>query len=172
MWADGTDVMFACHHWPRFGTADVRAFLSMQRDVYRWMHDQTMRLANQGLGPTEIAAQLRLPAEFDQSHVRGYYGTVSHNCRSVYNRYLGWYDGNPANLDPMPPVEAGTKYVEFMGGARPPGRRARATGLPVRIGDVAQRLPDGRQGAPGRQAERRPHPAQCRRPCRWNTSAT
>ena len=125
MWADGTDVMFACHHWPRFGTADVRAFLSMQRDVYRWMHDQTMRLANQGLGPTEIAAQLRLPAEFDQSHVRGYYGTVSHNCRSVYNRYLGWYDGNPANLDPMPPVEAGTKYVEFMGGADAVLARAR-----------------------------------------------
>ncbi|MDE0136862.1 MAG: MBL fold metallo-hydrolase [Acidimicrobiaceae bacterium] len=117
MWADDTDVMFASHHWPRFGNADVRAFLTMQRDVYRWMHDQTMRLANQGLRPTEIAARLRLPAEFDQSHVQGYYGTVSHNCRSVYNRYLGWYDGNPANLDPLPPVEAGTNYVEFMGGA-------------------------------------------------------
>ncbi|WP_419945272.1 alkyl/aryl-sulfatase [Candidatus Poriferisodalis sp.] len=117
MWADDTDVMFASHHWPRFGNADVRAFLTMQRDVYRWMHDQTMRLANQGLRPTEIAARLQLPAEFDQSHVQGYYGTVSHNCRSVYNRYLGWYDGNPANLDPLPPVEAGTNYVEFMGGA-------------------------------------------------------
>ncbi|MDE0320884.1 MAG: MBL fold metallo-hydrolase [Acidimicrobiaceae bacterium] len=117
MWADDTDVMFASHHWPRFGNADVRAFLSLQRDVYRWMHDQTMRLANQGLRPTEIAARLRLPAEFDQSHVQGYYGTVSHNCRSVYNRYLGWYDGNPANLDPLPPVEAGTNYIEFMGGA-------------------------------------------------------
>ncbi|WP_419864957.1 alkyl/aryl-sulfatase [Candidatus Poriferisodalis sp.] len=117
LWADDTDVMFASHHWPRFGNADVRAFLTMQRDVYRWMHDQTMRLANQGLRPTEIAARLRLPAEFDQSHVQGYYGTVSHNCRSVYNRYLGWYDGNPANLDPLPPVEAGANYVEFMGGA-------------------------------------------------------
>ena len=126
MWGDLTDVMFASHHWPRFGTADVRAFLSMQRDVYRWMHDQTMRLANQGLRPTEIAAQLRLPAEFDQSHVHGYYGTVSHNCRSVYNRYLGWYDGNPANLDPLPPVEASTNYVEFMGGADAVLARARA----------------------------------------------
>ena len=76
-----------------------------------------MRLANQGHVPTEIAAELQLPAEFDQSHVRGYYGTVSHNVRSVYNRYLGWYDGNPANLDPLPPVDAGSKYVEFMGGA-------------------------------------------------------
>lgn len=116
LWADRTDTMFASHHWPRFGRDDVRAFLTMQRDVYRWMHDQTMRLANMGLGPTEIAAEMALPAEFDQSHVRGYYGTVSHNCRSVYNRYLGWYDGNPANLDPLPPTRAGTKYVEFMGG--------------------------------------------------------
>ena len=117
MWGDDTDVMFASHHWPRFGNADVRAFLSMQRDLYRWMHDQTMRLANQGLRPTEIAARLRLPAEFSESHVQGYYGTVSHNCRSVYNRYLGWYDGNPANLDPLPPAEAGANYLEFMGGA-------------------------------------------------------
>ena len=117
LWGAHTDVMFASHHWPRFGMADVQGFLSMQRDVYRWMHDQTMRLANQGLRPTEIAAQLRLPEEFGQSHVQGYYGTVSHNSRSVYNRYLGWYDGNPANLDPLPPAEASTHYVEFMGGA-------------------------------------------------------
>ena len=125
LWGDDTDVMFASHHWPRFGQDDVKAFLVMQRDVYRWMHDQTMRLANQGYVPTEIAAELRLPAEFDQSHVRGYYGTVSHNVRSVYNRYLGWYDGNPANLDPLPPVEAGTRYVDFMGGTDNVVRQAR-----------------------------------------------
>ena len=127
LWADDTDVMFASHHWPRFGTGDVRGFLTMQRDVYRWMHDQTMRLANQGYGPTEIAAELRLPDEFDQSHVHGYYGTVSHNSRSVYNRYLGWYDGNPANLDPLPPVEASANYVEFMGGAEAVLSRARSS---------------------------------------------
>ncbi len=125
LWADDSDVMFASHHWPRFGRADVRAFLTMQRDLYRWLHDQTMRLANRGLVPTEIAAEMQLPAEFDQSHARGYYGTVSHNCRSVYNRYLGWYDGNPANLDPLPPVEAGERYVEFMGGANAVLARAR-----------------------------------------------
>ncbi len=117
LWGDETDTMFASHHWPRFGQDDVRGFLTLQRDVYRWMHDQTMRLANQGHVPTEIAAELSLPEEFDQSHVRGYYGTVSHNVRSVYNRYLGWYDGNPANLDPLPPVDAGERYVEMMGGA-------------------------------------------------------
>ena len=127
LWAGDTEVMFASHHWPRFGTGDVRGFLAMQRDVYRWMHDQTMRLANQGFGPTEIAAELRLPDEFDQSHVHGYYGTVSHNCRSVYNRYLGWYDGNPANLDPLPAVEASANYVDYMGGADAVLSRARSS---------------------------------------------
>lgn len=117
MWGDNTTTMFASHHWPRFGNDDVRQFLKLQRDVYRWMHDQTMRLANMGHVPTEIAAELALPEEFtNHSHVRGYYGTVSHNVRSVYNRYLGWYDGNPANLDPLPPVDAGTRYVEAFGG--------------------------------------------------------
>ncbi|MEL7157334.1 MAG: alkyl sulfatase dimerization domain-containing protein [Actinomycetota bacterium] len=126
LWGADADTMFASHHWPRFGGDDVRAFLTMQRDVYRWLHDQTMRRANQGLVPTEIAAELTLPAEFDQSHVRGYYGTVSHNAKSVYTRYLGWYDGNPAHLDPLPPTEAGARYVAFMGGADEVLTKARA----------------------------------------------
>jgi alkyl sulfatase BDS1-like metallo-beta-lactamase superfamily hydrolase len=119
MWGSHTDTMFASHHWPRFGADDVAAFLTLQRDVYRWMHDQTLRLANHGYTPDEIAAELTtLPDCFTtQSHVQGYYGTVSHNVRSVYHRYLGWYDGNPANLQPHPPVEAGKRYVEMMGGA-------------------------------------------------------
>jgi alkyl sulfatase BDS1-like metallo-beta-lactamase superfamily hydrolase len=109
--------MFASHHWPRFGQDDVKQFLTMQRDVYRWMHDQTMRLANLGWVPTEIAEELRLPEEFTQSHVQGYYGTVSHNAKSVYTKYMGWYDGNPANLNPHPPVESAGRYLEYMGGA-------------------------------------------------------
>ncbi len=125
LWGDRSHTVFASHHWPRFGNDDGRRFLTMQRDVYRWLHDQTMRLANHGHVPTEISAELRLPAEFDESHVRGYYGTVSHNVRSVYNRYLGWYDGNPAHLDPLPPVDAGRNYVEFMGGADAVLSRAR-----------------------------------------------
>jgi alkyl sulfatase BDS1-like metallo-beta-lactamase superfamily hydrolase len=118
MWGAHTDTMFASHHWPRFGGDDVAAFLTLQRDVYRWMHDQTLRLANAGYTPDEIAAELsQLPECFSkQSHVQGYYGTVSHNVRSVYNRYLGWYDGNPANLHPHPPVDAGKRYVDMMGG--------------------------------------------------------
>ena len=118
MWGDHTDICFASHHWPRFGREDAKAFIAMQRDVYRWMHDQTLRLANHGHTPDEIADELTLPECFShQSHVQGYYGTVSHNVRSVYNRYLGWYDGNPANLHPLPPVEAAGRYVEMMGGA-------------------------------------------------------
>ncbi len=118
MWGGSTDTMFASHHWPRFGGDDVRAFLALQRDVYRWMHDQTMRLANHGFTPDDIADQLSMPDSFaSQSHVQGYYGTVSHNVRSVYNRYLGWYDGNPAHLHPLPPADAGARYVEMMGGA-------------------------------------------------------
>ncbi|MGH1491622.1 MAG: alkyl/aryl-sulfatase [Acidimicrobiales bacterium] len=125
LWGDRAHTTFASHHWPRFGNEDSRKFLEMQRDVYRWMHDQTMRLANNGKVPTEIAAELEMPTEFTESHVRGYYGTVSHNVRSVYNRYLGWYDGNPAHLDPLPPVDGGKKYVEFMGGADGVLRQAR-----------------------------------------------
>lgn len=118
MWGDASDTMFASHHWPRFGADDVRKFLGMQRDVYRWMHDQTLRLANQGYTPNEIAEQLQPSGRHaSQSHVQGYYGTVSHNVRSVYNRYLGWYDGNPAHLHPHTPAQAGANYVEMMGGA-------------------------------------------------------
>ena len=117
LWGDHADTMFASHHWPRFGRDDVRDFLALQRDVYRWMHDQTLRLANHGFTSDEIADQLSMPEAFEgQSHVQGYYGTVSHNVRSVYSRYLGWYDGNPAHLHPHPPAEAGRRYVEMMGG--------------------------------------------------------
>ena len=127
LWGDNADTLFASHHWPRFGQGDVRGFLEMQRDVYRWLHDQTMRLANNGAVPTEIAAELTLPGAFSESHVRGYYGTVSHNVKSVYNRYLGWYDGNPAHLNPHTPVDAATRYVEFMGGANAILDRARTS---------------------------------------------
>ncbi|MFV0257826.1 MAG: alkyl/aryl-sulfatase [Acidimicrobiales bacterium] len=126
LWGGDADLLFASHHWPRFGNDDVRAFLEMQRDVYRWIHDQTMRLANHGYVPTEIAAALSLSDCFDQSHVQGYYGTVSHNSRSVYNRYLGWYDGNPAHLDPLPVEDAARRYVDMMGGADAVLSRARA----------------------------------------------
>ena len=126
LWGDKSDVLIATHHWPRFGTEDLKEFLVKQRDVYRWMHDQTMRLANRGWTPNEIAEELKLPECFtSDSHVQGYYGTVSHNVKSVYNKYLGWYDANPAHLNPYPPKETSKKYVEFMGGPEQVLRQAR-----------------------------------------------
>ncbi len=126
LFADDTDTCFASHHWPRFGADDVREFLVQQRDLYRWIHDQTMRLANHGLTPLEIAEQLDLPPALQtEFHARGYYGTVSHNVKAVYQRYIGWFDANPANLHPLPPVESSQRYVEYMGGADAVLERAR-----------------------------------------------
>lgn len=116
--SDDCDVVFASHHWPRWGHDDLVAYLASQRDAYRFIHDQTMRLANHGLTMNEIAEQLALPSALgDESFNRDYYGTVSHNAKAVYQRYLGWFDANPAHLHPHPPVEAARRYVEYMGGA-------------------------------------------------------
>ncbi len=118
LFADNTELMFASHHWPRWGKENVREFLVLQRDLYRWMHDQSMRLANHGYVPTEIAEMLTLPDEFlAQSHTRGYYGDLVHNAKAVYQRYLSWYDGNPAHLNNLSPIEAGKRYVALAGGA-------------------------------------------------------
>jgi alkyl sulfatase BDS1-like metallo-beta-lactamase superfamily hydrolase len=112
------EVVFASHHWPVFGNARALAYLAQQRDVYKYIHDQTLRLANEGLGPQEIAEQLELPSTLRTVFAnRDYYGTVRHDAKAVYQNYFGWYDGNPANLDPLPPVDAARKYVEAMGGA-------------------------------------------------------
>lgn len=114
---DTARVIFASHHWPVWGSENISRLLTTQRDLYRYIHDQSMRMANQGSTPIEIAANITLPQSLDTVWAnRGYYGTLSHNSKSVYNYYLGWYDGNPANLNPLTPQEAGTKYVEFMGG--------------------------------------------------------
>ncbi len=112
-----TELMFASHHWPRWGNADVMQYLVRQRDMYRWMHDQTMRFANHGLNATEIAELLQLPPEFAaEGHTTGYYGDLVHNVKAVFQRYLSWYDGNPANLWKLPPTDAGRRYVELAGG--------------------------------------------------------
>jgi len=121
------DVAFAQHHWPVWGNTRVRDFLGKQRDLYKYLHDQTVRLMKHGYKAAEIAERLALPKSLGSTwHVRGYYGTLSHNAKSVYQRYIGWYDANPANLNPLPPVERGRKYVEYMGGADAVIRRARA----------------------------------------------
>ncbi len=111
------EVYFACHSWPEWGNANVRNFLEEQRDIYRFIHDQTLRLANHGLTPNEIADQTVEPDFMKRSFsVRGYYGTLNHNMKATYQRYFGYFDGNPANLNPLPPVEAGKRYVAAMGG--------------------------------------------------------
>ncbi|MFQ5514782.1 MAG: alkyl/aryl-sulfatase [Myxococcota bacterium] len=113
------ELVFASHHWPVWGKARVRDHLEKQRDTYRYIHDQTLRLASSGATPTEIAETLELPSSLRTSLAnRGYYGTVRHNARAVYQRYFGWYDGNPAHLDPLPPAETGKRYVALMGGAQ------------------------------------------------------
>jgi alkyl sulfatase BDS1-like metallo-beta-lactamase superfamily hydrolase len=124
--AHQSDVLFASHHWPRWGTQRLSMYLESQRDAYRYVHDQTLRLANLGLTMDEIAEQLSLPTGLGEEFFnRDYYGTVSHNSKAVYQRYLGWFDGNPAHLHPHPPVEAAARYVEFMGGAESVVEKAR-----------------------------------------------
>ncbi len=117
LFGDRTAVMFASHHWPRWGTDDVVGFLRKQRDMYRYVHDQTMRHANHGATPLEIAEIIQLPEEYrTEAHTTGYYGHLAHNVKAVYQRYLSWYDGNPANLWKLPPTDAGLRYVELAGG--------------------------------------------------------
>jgi alkyl sulfatase BDS1-like metallo-beta-lactamase superfamily hydrolase len=112
-----TEIMFASHHWPRWGTDDITGFLRKQRDMYRYIHDQTMRHANHGLTPLEIAELIEFPEEYrTEAHTTGYYGHLAHNVKAVYQRYLSWYDGNPANLYQLPPTEVGRRYVELAGG--------------------------------------------------------
>lgn len=118
LFGDTTDVAFASHHWPTWGQERVRNFLTVQRDLYGYLHDQTLRLINKGWTGSEIAEHLQLPPALEQAwSTHGYYGSVSHNLKAIYQRYMGWFDGNPAHLWQHTPTEAGRRYVEFMGGA-------------------------------------------------------
>ncbi len=127
LFGDDLEIVFNSHHWPVWGRAEAVDYLKKQRDVYRYIHDQTLRLAGNGLTPREIAEELELPEELRATFaVRGYYGTVSHNAKAVYQHYFGWFDGNPANLEPLPPVDAAERYVAAMGGAAAVRERAQA----------------------------------------------
>jgi linear primary-alkylsulfatase len=118
LFADKSDVVFASHHWPTWGTETILDFLGMQRDLYAYLHDQTLRLLNRGYTGPEIAEMIEMPPALQRAwHTHGYYGSVSHNVKAIYQRYLGWYDGNPARLWKLPPEDAAKRYVEFMGGA-------------------------------------------------------
>lgn len=108
LFGDEAEVAFASHHWPTWGRDRIRTYLTEQRDLYAYLHDQTLRLLNQGYVGSEIAEVLELPRALQQAwHARGYYGSLSHNVKAVYQRYLGWFDGNPAHLWQHPPGGAG-----------------------------------------------------------------
>ena len=114
---DQVEVSFSTHHWPTWGNKKIVGYWEKQRDMYRYLHDQTLHLANQGYTPREIAEMIKLPGAIANEFAnRGYYGTVSHNVKAQYQMYFGWFDGVPANLNPLPPTEEGKKYVEAIGG--------------------------------------------------------
>lgn len=127
LFGDKTDVIFAQHHWPKWGAERIVPFMEKQRDQFKYIHDQSLRLINQGFTPTEVAEMIQLPKSLtNEWYNRGYYGSISHNAKAIYQRYIGWYDSNPANLHPLPPVEAGKRYVAFMGGATETIKKAKA----------------------------------------------
>ncbi len=118
LFGDRVEVCFNTHHWPRWGRESIIAYLKKQRDLYKFIHDQTLHLINQGYTMNECAEMIQLPESLAKEWFnRDFYGTVNFNVKAVYQRYLGWFDANPASLHPLPPVEASKRYVEFMGGA-------------------------------------------------------
>ncbi|MFD6269195.1 alkyl/aryl-sulfatase [Nocardia asteroides] len=125
-YAARADVVFASHHWPTWGTERLTEFLSVQRDLYGYLHDQTLRALNKGATGIEIAEDIQLPPAIEAAwHTHGYYGSVSHNVKAIYQRYMGWFDGNPANLWQHTPVDAAVRHLDFMGGADEVVRKAR-----------------------------------------------
>ena len=129
MWGGKADAMCGQHHWPVWGTERITTMIRQQRDLYKFAHDQTVRLINHGLNAAEIAETIQLPASLEGAwHGRGYYGHIRHNVKAIYQKYLGWYDANPANLDPLP-QSRGRPKVRGVHGRRRGDPDARATGL-------------------------------------------
>ncbi|WP_075989600.1 alkyl/aryl-sulfatase [Vibrio fluvialis] len=127
MWGGDVKVKFQSHHWPMWGNADIVEYFKKQRDIYKYTHDQTVRLMNQGYTGEEISEIIKLPKSLENNwSTRGYYGTLRHNSRAVYQRYMGWYDGNPSDLNNLPPTNAAVKYVEYMGGESAAIQKAQA----------------------------------------------
>ncbi|WP_084513000.1 alkyl/aryl-sulfatase [Nocardia mikamii] len=125
-YAAQADVLFASHHWPTWGTERLTEFLALQRDLYGYLHDQTLRALNKGAVGIEIAESIELPPALAAAwHTHGYYGSVSHNVKAIYQRYMGWFEGNPATLWEHPPTESAKRHVDFMGGAEQVLEKAR-----------------------------------------------
>lgn len=112
-----SDIVFASHHWPTWGREAIIEYLTLQRDLYAFLHDQTLRRMNDGLTGIEIAEEMELPSRLQNAwHAQGFYGSVSHNVKAIYQRYMTWFDGNPAHLWEHPPVETAKRYVDCIGG--------------------------------------------------------
>ncbi|EGR3353098.1 hypothetical protein DMO00_09375 [Vibrio parahaemolyticus] len=127
MWGDDVEVKFQSHHWPMWGQEDIVKYFKTQRDMYKYTHDQTVRLMNQGYIGSEISEMIEFPNEINNTwSSRGYYGTLRHNSRAVYQRYMGWYNGNPSDLNNLPPTDAADKYVEYIGGEEATINKAQA----------------------------------------------
>lgn len=152
LFGDDTEVVFASHHWPTWEHERVIEFLTNQRDLYAYVHDQTLRLLNKGLTGPEIAEEIALPPTLENAwNARGYYGSISHNVKAIYQRYLGWFDGNPANLWQHTPVERAKRYLDLAGGAGKVVETARAS---FEVGDyrwAAEILSHAVFAEPGRQ---------------------
>lgn len=129
MYGEKAEILFAPHYWPKWGQKDIKTMLEKHRDTYKYIHDQTLRLANKGKTPVEISEIVKLPDSLNKEFFnRDYYGTVNHNTKAIYDKYFGaWWDGNPANLYKLPPVEAAKNYVEFMGGEEEIVRKAKSS---------------------------------------------
>lgn len=155
LWGGKAEAMCGQHHWPVWGRERIDTMIRQQRDLYKFAHDQTVRLMNHGLTATEIAETIRLPRSLEGAwHGRGYYGHIRHNVKAIYQKYLGWYDANPANLDSLPPAQAGVKYVEYMGGADALIARARKDFAKGEFRFVAQALSHLVFAEPDNQAAR------------------
>ncbi|WP_410748422.1 alkyl/aryl-sulfatase [Cupriavidus sp. SIMBA_020] len=170
LYGKDVDFKFQAHHWPMWGSAKIIDYWKKQRDLYKYTHDQSVNLMNKGYTGEEISELIKLPPELDKFWPnRGYYGTLRHNSRAVYQRYMGWYDGNPSDLNNLPPEMAAKKYVEYMGGEaavlrrcaapRPTSTRASIAGLPKRSSTWSSPIRIAR-------------PAKTCWPIRWNNSAT
>lgn len=117
LWGDEAEVFYSCHSWPVWGNATIRHHLSMVRDTYRFINDQTLYYANQGMTPDEIAEIIRLPENLESYWPsQGHYGSLNHNSKGTYSYYLGWFNGNPSQLNPLPHKQASEKYLVCMGG--------------------------------------------------------
>lgn len=116
LYGDKAEVTFQSHNWPHWGNDTINEYMVNTAAVYKYINDQTLTYINQGYTSDEISNMIELPEGLAKNwYTRQYYGTVAHNSKAVYQKYMGWYDANPVNLNPLTPIESAKKWVEYMG---------------------------------------------------------